>query len=249
MKRLLTLLTAILITITLTQSLSAQGDVLDPASPAFQAELQDLQLANPQLGPDHNLVFPGDTIVFVDGTTHIIQQGENESMLLLEYLQEQQLTASQVVAIIRAGQPNIMISQAVDDSLPWLTIIPLWAIAGAIVLGVVFFGEIRDAIRNGGVDITNNYRNHQHDHFHPQPQQGKENEEPSELDSFFASIFFGDLVAEIKKKQATKKEAEDSAKYQNLGHVVRVFGTGNTVNIHPGSSQEVSKTSETESKT
>jgi hypothetical protein len=246
MKRLnlLTILTTLLITFIAIQPVTAQqgdqSDALDPTGAAFQAELDNIKAANPQFGDDYDLVYPGDVLVFEDGSTEVFEPGEYISLLLLEWLQEQNLDPDNLVAIIRSGRPDILISQDTGTDWPWYVVIPLWMIPIALVFIAFYFSDIREIIRSGGIDVTNYYRNHQHD--------------PSELDSLIASIFFSDIVDDIKRKQAAgdkkeepaikkeeqKRTVKDSPKYKNSAPVIIASGSGSTVIFHNHSPEEES---------
>ena len=238
MKRLLTLLTALLITVTLIQpahSQEDQSDVLDITSQSFQVELQDLQVANPQLGPDHNMVYPGQPIYLDDGSVHIIQEGEYESIVLLEYLRQQQIDPNRVIAIGQPGnQAPIIISQDSETDWPWYMWLPIWAIL--VLISLVFrLTDIGDTLRGCGVAITNNYR-HQHDNHHPQ------DDKPSDMDRLMAEIFLTGRMDNLLLEKGVDTP-------HNHGTVINVTGSGNNNISINDSSEETGETSETESET
>ncbi|MEX0689922.1 MAG: hypothetical protein WD095_00605 [Candidatus Paceibacterota bacterium] len=139
---------------TITFAQAVQINPVSPSSPDFQAELSELQIENPHLGPNHDLVYPGDIIIFDDGSQHVIQEGEYESMLLLEYLRNQNLNSDQVVSII---QTNSIQTQNNIFTWPWYVVLMMLAIVAGIIAIAYIIYQMPYLI--GRLSVEHNYNN------------------------------------------------------------------------------------------
>ncbi|MEX1014632.1 MAG: hypothetical protein WDZ80_05735 [Candidatus Paceibacterota bacterium] len=207
------LITLLIFTFTFNLSINAQNesDLLDPSSESFQVELTKLQIQNPHLGPNHDLVYPGDTLVFEDGSKQVIQTGEYESILLLDYLRNNNLDPEQLVSIIQASNQNDIDMNG--SNIPWYIWLPLWL--GVACLGIIALHMADIFNRLGPVNIEH--------HYHERNASNSEEEQEDDEDEIIHSMLLLALSGNLGRSRSSAP-------------LIHVEGDNNTVNVGEGSS-------------
>lgn len=165
MKRIYPLYLIAIFLISLLSFPAAAQDVTPPTQEEMNTlleELPDVQAQNEHLGPDHDSVYPGDSLFFSDGSAVAIPDGSYESLELLKVLRAEGYEVP--VTIIRhdevSEEPRLIEAQSEAGLpgwlLPWLIILTVVMIA--LGVSIWLMGRKLIQIHRDMADDYNNTR-------------------------------------------------------------------------------------------